>query len=101
MWTSVTVFLVIYIFIVGQAVYEDIYFQWDLNRYDLDKDGFFGGQEITKEQERAMQKLTNDTGRNFSFITALLFSGFISTIVYVVGSLIKKKTTHNTTYFTL
>jgi hypothetical protein len=96
LWTSVTIFLVLYIFIVGQAVYEDIYFQWDLNRYDLDKDGFFGGQEITKDQERAMQKLTNDTGRNFSFITALLFSGFISTIVYVVGSLIKKKTTHNT-----
>lgn len=97
LWTSVTVFIVLYIFIVGQAVYEDIYCQWDLNRYDLDKDGFFGGQEITKDQERAMQKLTNDTGRNFSFITALLFSGFTSTIVYVVGSLIKKKTTHNRT----
>ncbi len=60
LWTSVTVFLVAYLFIVGNATYDDIYYQWDLNRYDLDKDGIFGGQEITKDQEAAMRRLTND-----------------------------------------
>ena len=101
LWTSVIVFLFLYISIVGVATYDTIYYQWDLNRYDLDKDGFFGGEEITKEQEAAMQRLTNDVGRNFSFIIGFVFAGFISTIVYVVGRLLlnskKTKTTHNPT----
>ena len=82
-----TVFLVLYLFIVGSATYEDIYYQWDLNRYDLDKDGFFGGQEVTKDQEAAMQRLTSDVGRNFSFVTGFIFALVISGTVYVVGRL--------------
>ena len=86
-WTSLTVFLVIYLLIVGGATYEDIYYQWDLNRYDLDKDGMFGREEITTEQEEAMRKLTSDTGRNFSFITGFVFAAIISTVVYILGRL--------------
>ena len=86
-WTSFTVFLVIYLLIVGGATYEDIYYQWDLNRYDLDKDGMFGREEITTEQEEAMRKLTSDTGRNFSFITGFVFAAIISTVVYILGRL--------------
>ena len=72
LWTSVIVFLVLYLFIVGSATYRELYYQLDLNRYDLDKDGIFGGQERTKAQEAAMQRLTNDVGRNFSFITGFI-----------------------------
>jgi hypothetical protein len=79
----VTVFLIIYLLVVGSSTYYDIYYQWDLNRYDLDKDGFFGGQEITNEQQAAMQRLTNDVGRNLSFITGFIFAGIISAIVYL------------------
>ena len=89
-WTSLTVFLVIYLLIVGGATYEDIYYQWDLNRYDLDKDGMFGREEITTEQEEAMRKLTSDTGRNFSFITGFVFAAIISTVVYILGRLTLK-----------
>ncbi|HOF16604.1 MAG TPA: hypothetical protein PLF32_06520 [Bacteroidales bacterium] len=84
-WISVIVFLSCYAFLVGGATYIDMYYQWDLNRYDLDKDGFFGGQEITKEQEAAMSKVINDTGRNFSFITGFIFSFFISAASYFAG----------------
>jgi len=84
----VTIFLIVYLIIVATATYNDIYYQWDLNKYDLDKDGFFGGQEITKEQGEAMQRLTNDVGRNFSFITGFVVAGFTSTIVYFVGRLL-------------
>jgi hypothetical protein len=66
---------------------DDIYYQWDLNRYDLDKDGLFGGQEITDEQKAAMQRLTNDVGRNFSFITGFIFAGAIGTMIYLLGRL--------------
>ena len=85
LWISIIVFLLFYLFIVGSATYDDIYYQWDLNRYDLDKDGFFGGKEITKEQEASMERLTNDVGRNFAFITGLISSFLISVMVYLVG----------------
>lgn len=90
LWTSVTVFLVIYLLIVGTATYDAIYYQWDLNRYDLDKDGIFSGKEITPEQNEAMRKLTSDTGRNFSFITGFVFALIISTAVYISGRVILK-----------
>ena len=56
------------------ATFDDIYYQWDLNRYDLDKDGMFSGEEITDQQNEAMRKLTSDTGRNFSFITGFVMA---------------------------
>ena len=92
LWTSLTVFLVVYLFIVGSAMYDDIYYQWDLNRYDLDKDGLFGGEEITKDQEAAMQRLTSDVGRNFSFITGFIFALIIAGAVYIFGRLKPKLT---------
>jgi hypothetical protein len=90
LWTSVTVFLVLYLLIVGRATFDAIYYQWDLNRYDLDKDGMFGGKEITDDQNEAMRKLTSDTGRNFSFITGFVFALIISTVVYITGRVILK-----------
>jgi hypothetical protein len=89
-WISVIVFLSTYVLIVGDATIIDMVYQWDANRYDLNHDGLFGGAEITKEQEAAMQRLVNDTGRNFSFITGLIFSTIISTVVYVIGKVYKK-----------
>jgi hypothetical protein len=90
LWTSLTVFLVVYLFIVGNAMYDDIYYQWDLNRYDLDKDGIFGGEEITKDQEAAMQRLTSDVGRNFSFITGFIFALIVAGTVFLFGRLKSK-----------
>ena len=90
LWISITVFLIIYLYFVGSATYETVYYQWNLNRYDLDKDGMFGGREITEEQKEAMRKLTNDTGRNFSFITGFVFALIISAGVYVAGKIIAK-----------
>ena len=90
LWISITTFLILYLFIVGSSTYDDIYYQWDLNRYDLDKDGMFGGAEITEAQKEAMNKLINDTGRNFSFITGFIFAFIISTFVYILGRIILK-----------
>jgi hypothetical protein len=86
-WTSVTVFFALYLFVVGSALYNDIYYQWDLSRYDLDKDGIFGGNEITEDQKAAMLRLTSDVGRNFSFITGFVFALTIAVAVYVFGTL--------------
>ena len=93
-WISLTIFFLLYFFILGGATYSDIYAQWNLNKFDLNKDGFFSGNEITRDQKEAMRNLTNDTGRNFSFITGLIFSGLIAFFVYAISKttlFIKKK----------
>ena len=86
-WITAIVFLTVYLFIVGQATYVDIYSQWDVNKYDLDMNGYFSERETTKEQKAAMQRLTNDTGRNFSVITGLAFSTFISAATYFMATI--------------
>lgn len=95
LWISVSTFLILYLLLVGTATFEDIYYQWDLNNYDLDKDGMFGGSEITEEQNEAMRKLTSDTGRNFSFITGFIFALIFSTLVYIVGRIFSKLKKHD------
>ena len=84
------VILTFYLLIVGQATYSDIYAQWNLNKFDLNKDGFFSGKEITTEQKVAMRNLTSDTGRNLSFITGIIFSGIIAFFVYIIGKRLNK-----------
>ena len=85
LWISITIFLILYLFVVGNSTFDAIYYQWDLNRYDLDKDGMFRGTEITESQKEAMRKLISDTGRNFSFITGFIFALIISSFVYILG----------------
>lgn len=86
-WISLTVFFLFYLFIVAGATYSDIYAQWNLNKFDLNKDGFFGGNEITTEQNEAMRNLTSDTGRNFAFITGIIISGILALSVYIGGTI--------------
>ncbi|WP_276168378.1 hypothetical protein [Zobellia alginiliquefaciens] len=94
-WISTTVFFGIYLLIVGGATYSDITSELTLQKFDLN------GEEITTEQKEAMQKMISDTGRNFSFITGLIFSGIISLFVFICGKIIEYasmkriKTTHN------
>lgn len=89
-WNSLILFLALYLLIVGKATFDNIYCQWDLNRYDLNKDGFFNGIEITNSQKEAMKVLINDAGRNFSFISGFIFSFFATTIFYVLGLITSK-----------
>ena len=89
-WKSVLVFLIIYFYFVGTALFETIYYQWNLNQFDLNQDGMFSGIEITDNQKDAMNKLISDTGRNFSFITGFIFALLVSTIFYFFGLSILK-----------
>ncbi|PKV67000.1 hypothetical protein [Pontibacter ramchanderi] len=89
-WVSLVIFLATYALIVGGATFYDIYYQWDLNRYDLDGDGFFGANEVTPAQEAALRKLTNDMGRNLSMITGLVFSAMVAIAAYMVGMIRSK-----------
>ncbi len=74
-WISTTIFFAIYLLIVGGATYSDISLELALRKFDLNRDGMFNGAEITPELKVALNKVSSDTGRNFSFITGLIFSG--------------------------
>lgn len=102
-WISTIFFFATYALIVGTAMFQDIYCQWDLNKYDLNMNGIFENDETNPEQQAAFQRLINDTGRNFSVFTGLMFSGLLSLFIYVIGKGFEKykklkleeKTTHN------
>ena len=90
LWISTTVFLLLYLMIVGTAAYYTVFYQWDLKRFDLDKNGFFNGIEITAEQRESMRKVTNDTGRNLSFLSGLVLAFIVASTVYILGKFISK-----------
>ena len=79
---STLIFVFTYLYFVGTALFEDMYCQWDVNKYDLNQDGIFSGTEIDPYQEAAMGRLTNDTGRNLSVVIGLIFALATSLMFY-------------------
>ena len=86
----INLFLGTYIVIIAYIIFYDIYLQYYLNSFDIDKNGFFNGDEITIEQKKAMQKLSSDTGRNFFFFFGLFYSAILSGILYKLVGITKK-----------
>lgn len=85
LYKSGLIFFFSYALIVGNALGHDIYYQWDLNRYDLDHDDVFGSPtETTPDQERTMERLTNGVGRDRSFSSGFIVSAILSVSVYIV-----------------
>jgi len=64
-----------------------MYYRWNLNNFDLNKDEIFNAEEINDKFREAMQKVTNDVGRNFSFATGIIKALILSTLIYLLGSL--------------
>ena len=61
-----------------------------LNSFDLDGDGFFSGDEITPEQQQAMQRVANDTGRALAPITGTIFSFIYNCVLFGIYAIFKK-----------
>ena len=98
-WISLTIFFLFYLLIVGGATYGNISSELTLIKFDLNGDGNFSDNEITPEQIKAERNVISDTGRNFSFIIGLIFSGIIAIFVFIVGKTTEyikgRITTHN------
>lgn len=75
------------------------HYEHELYKYDLDGDRMFSGEELTKEMEEAMKRLTNDTGRSFAPITGAIMSpiyncfwlSFFSIFVFIRRLIISKR----------
>ncbi|WP_188500723.1 hypothetical protein [Pontibacter amylolyticus] len=90
LWITATILIAFYGLIVGGATFEDVYAQWDVNRYDLNSDGLFSSDEVTEEQEAAMFRLTSDVGRNLSVLTGLISTAVLALPIYILVRLIVK-----------
>ena len=65
------------------------HYQYELNKYDYNSDGMFSGEEITPEMEKAMDRLTHDTGRTFAPITAAIVSPLYNSFWFVLFTVLK------------
>jgi hypothetical protein len=69
-----------YVLLMLSVQATEFHLENKLVRYDLNGDGMFSGEELKPEMKRAMDDVTNDTGRSLAPITGLitcpLYSGF-------------------------
>ena len=64
-----------YILLVASVFAYDAYLETELYEYDLNGDRRFEDAELTPAAQRAMDNLTNDTGRQFAPVTAVPITG--------------------------
>jgi len=87
--TSVSVIsaALVYITIISIVVYTNYELDTELDAFDLNGDGFFSDDEITPEQKIAMDRVVNDTGRNFAPITGAIFSFIYFLCIWTIRSI--------------
>ena len=78
-----------YAFIVLSVWSIGWHYEYELNKYDYDGDGMFSGDEINPDMEKAMDRLTNDTGRTFAPITAAIVSPLYNSFWFVLFTFLK------------
>ena len=90
-WISGLIFLGLYAFLVGFAAYQNISLRIQLDHYDLNQNGFLDGFECTDEPCKVlMRKLSDDTARTFSVITAGIFAAAVSLPILLAGLILER-----------
>ncbi len=80
---AVANFVLTYVAIVLENHLFTIWLDYRLASFDLDGDGVFSGPEITPEQEEALLRVVNGTGRAFAPFTGFAISLWHSTFFFV------------------
>ena len=83
-WIHITGFVAIYITIVWLVFCGEVILNNQLQEFDLNNDGIFTNEEITVEQMDTMRRVSNDTARKLSIYTSLIYSGFITIVLFLV-----------------
>ena len=98
--TTFFAFVLYFYLLQTVEVYENEIRQ-ELYEFDLNGDGSFSGAELTEEQNIAMEKLVNDTGRGLAPITlaifGLIYNFFLIGVIWFFDKkvLARAKKTHN------
>ena len=83
--------ILFYILIVAYTFYLKHKYKVELDKFDINNDGFFKGNEINTEQKNAMKNVISDTGRNFAPFIAILYSMAHFFILKMILDSFKKK----------
>ncbi|MFH6987869.1 hypothetical protein ACHRVW_09000 [Flavobacterium collinsii] len=78
------IFFITYLIVVGSALFHNIFNEINLNKYDLNNDGIFSGEEITADQLKASEALIRDSAGSFSFVTGLIYAFLVSFFLYLI-----------------
>lgn len=89
LWLALLTFFSSYTFITAFSVYDTIDIELSASKFDLNKNGLYEETELTEEAKKALAKISNDTGRNFSIITGFIFALSLSLFVFISGALLK------------
>ena len=82
-------FVVLYVFIIAGARFQDYRLAMIASSYDLDDSGYFDSSELTPEARVAIKELANDTGRALAPITGFFYSWIYLAIFFGGKKLIK------------
>ncbi len=83
-WRGSLVFFVVYILILITVFIRWYYLKNQLDTFDLNHNGFIEMGEYSDDYRIAMERVTRDTARNFAFITAAVFSLFVSILFLLI-----------------
>ena len=89
LWLALLTFFSSYTLITAFSVYDTIDVELSASKFDLNKNGLYEETELTEEAKKALAKISNDTGRNFSIITGFIFTLILSLFVFISGALLK------------
>lgn len=81
MWLFLGCTLVVYGIMLSHAQVVGMRLEAELYAFDLDGDGAFSAAEVSADQERALARWAQDTGRNLAPLTGV----FVSPIVVLIG----------------
>ena len=73
-WLFLICCLLVYALILARVYLIEVRFETELDAFDLDRDGFFSGHELTPSQAAAMNRVVSDTARNFAPITGAILA---------------------------
>ncbi len=89
-WRSSIIFLLVYLYVVSDATYRDIQHQLEIKKYDLDGDGFFSEEEMTREERESFHLKTFDFKRNLAFVTGIFYAFVASLPFFIIGIILQK-----------
>ena len=88
---SLIISLIIYSLVNLFIILQGRYYENNLEKYDLNKSGFFEKNERTRDQIIALKKVSNDTARNLAPIITIPFIIIFGLMFWCILKVLERK----------
>lgn len=79
---AVLITVLSYLIINSIVVFNGNRYKKELSKFDLNLDGFFTENEMSEQQQKALQKVSNDTARTFAPYVLIPVSILLGYVTY-------------------